>query len=112
MSAKGGATVPVTDNNFKAEVLESKTPVLVDFWAEWCGPCKALAPRIEELASQYSGKIKVVSVDVDANPDTPSTFGIRSIPTLLTFKGGKMVGELVGAHPTKTIEDLIQKAIT
>ena len=111
MSGNSGAMTPVTDTNFKSEVLDSKTPVLVDFWAEWCGPCKTLTPRIEELATQYTGKIKVVSVDVDANPDTPSSFGIRSIPTLLAFKGGKMVGELVGAHPSKVIEEMIQKAI-
>ncbi len=108
----GKNMVAVGDADFKAQVLDSSTPVLVDFWAEWCGPCKTLTPRIDALAGQYTGKIKVVSMDVDANPDTPTTFGIRSIPTLLMFKGGKLVGELVGAHPNNTIEDLINKSLT
>jgi len=108
----GKNMVPVSDAEFKAQVLDSTTPVLVDFWAEWCGPCKTLTPRIDALAGQYAGKIKVVSMDVDANPDTPTSFGIRSIPTLLMFKGGKLAGELVGAHPNNTIEDLIKKTLT
>ena len=102
----------VGDSDFKSQVLDSSTPVLVDFWAEWCGPCKTLTPRIEALAAQYTGKIKVVSMDIDANPETPSSLGIRSIPTLLMFKGGKLVGELVGAHPNNTIEELINRTIT
>lgn len=107
-----GNMVAVSDADFKTQVLDSSTPVLVDFWAEWCGPCKTLTPRVEALAAQYAGKIKVVSIDIDANPDTPTNFGIRSIPTLLAFKGGKLMGELVGAHPNPTIEDLIKKAIS
>jgi thioredoxin 1 len=106
-----GTLAQVTDANFKDQVINSESPVLVDFWAEWCGPCKTLTPRIEGLAAQYTGKIKVVSFDVDANPETPSTYGIRSIPTLLFFKGGKIVGELVGAHPNPTIEEMIKKII-
>jgi len=108
----GKNMMAVSDADFKTQVLDSSTPVLVDFWAEWCGPCKSLTPRVEALGAQYAGKIKVVSVDIDANPETPSHFGSRSIPTLLAFRGGKLMGELVGAHPNNTIEDLIKKTIT
>ncbi|MCU0412635.1 MAG: thioredoxin [Bacteroidetes bacterium] len=97
--------VEVTDSNFEAEVLKSSTPVLVDFWAEWCGPCKMIAPVVEELAKELSGKLKVGKVDVDNNQQIAMKFGIRSIPTLLVFKGGKVVDQLVGAVPKKALID-------
>jgi len=87
----------VTDADFQAEVLSSETPVLVDFWAEWCGPCKMIAPVLEEIANDYEGRLKVCKVDVDANPDLPGKFGILGIPTLIVFKGGSAVQTKVGA---------------
>lgn len=101
----------VTDANFESEVLKSNVPVLIDFWAEWCGPCRALAPTIDELASQFSGKVKIYKMNVDENPGTPGKFRIRGIPTLILFKDGQMVDQLVGAHPKATIADLIQKSL-
>ena len=90
--------VHLTDQNFESEVLSNEKPVLVDFWAEWCGPCKAIAPVIEELATDYEGKVKVCKIDTDANPVTPAKFGIRGIPTLILFKGSQVEGIKVGAH--------------
>ena len=92
-----------TDSNFEQEVINSNEPVLVDFWATWCGPCKLIAPAIEELAKEYEGKVKVGKLDIDANPTVPTQYGIRSIPTLLVFKGGKMVEQIVGAVPKQEI---------
>ena len=89
----------VTDSSFEQEVLQSQTPVLIDFWAEWCGPCKAIAPVIEELAGEYGGKLKVVKMDVDNNPDTPARYGVRGIPNLILFKGGSVAQQIVGAAP-------------
>ena len=89
----------VTDSSFEQEVLQSQTPVLIDFWAEWCGPCKAIAPVIEELAGEYGGKLKVVKMDVDNNPDTPARYGVRGIPNLILFKGGTVAQQIVGAAP-------------
>lgn len=89
--------VAITDANFEAEVLRGASPVVVDFWAEWCGPCKMIAPVLDELSVEYGGKVKVTKLNVDDNPSTSSKFGIRSIPTLLFFKGGRVVDQMVGA---------------
>ena len=104
-------TVTVLDSTFKSEVLESPIPVLVDFWATWCAPCRAIAPTLEELATQYKGKVKVAKVDVDANNEIAQQFGIRSIPTLLLFKGGRVVEQIVGGVPKTKLEDSIKKAL-
>lgn len=101
--------VEVTDSNFQNEVLNSATPVLIDFWAEWCGPCKMIAPVVEELAREYDGKLKVGKVDVDSNQQVSMQFGIRSIPTLLIFKQGKVVDQLVGAVPKRMLVEKITK---
>lgn len=94
-------TKNVTDADFKAEVLDSAGPVLVDFWAEWCGPCKAIAPVLEELSSELAGKVKIVKLNVDENPSTMSNYGVRSIPTMILFKGGEAVDIKVGAGTPK-----------
>jgi thioredoxin len=101
----------VTDANFKTEILDSKVPVLVDFWAAWCAPCRAIAPHVEALAKDYDGKIRVGKCDIDSNPGFSAEYDIRSIPTLLVFKEGKVVGQIVGAAPKTKIEDLIKKAL-
>ncbi len=91
--------VAVTDTSFEQEVLQSDKPVLVDFWAEWCGPCRMIGPIVDELAKEYEGKAKFTKVDVDSNPEISMKFNIRSIPTLLIFKGGKVVDQIIGAVP-------------
>jgi thioredoxin 1 len=101
--------IEVTDANFKQEVLDSTVPVLLDFWAEWCGPCKMIAPVVEQLANEFQGKLKVGKVDVDSNQQTSMQFGIRSIPTLLIFKNGKVVDQIVGAVPKAALADKVSK---
>jgi len=101
----------VTDSTFTEEVLNSEQPVLVDFWADWCGPCKMVAPVVEELAAEYEGRLKVTKVDVDSSPLTAGTYGIRSIPTLLIFKDGKPVNQVVGAVPKQVLQEKIDQVI-
>lgn len=104
--------VTVTDNNFDQEVLQSSVPVLVDFWATWCGPCRAIAPIIDEIAQEYQGKLKVGKVDVDNNMDIAARYGIQSIPTLKVFKGGELVDSMVGALPKAQLIQRIAPHIT
>ncbi len=101
--------VHVTDDSFKKDVVESGVPVILDFWAEWCGPCKAIAPILKDLAKDYEGRAKIAKLDVDSNPNTAAQFGIRGIPTLLVFKNGKEVDRIVGAAPKGTYQKLIDK---
>ena len=103
--------VEITDANFDREVLQSELPVLIDFTAAWCPPCRAIAPHVDALATEYDGKLRVGKCDIDSNPGFPSQYDIRSIPTLLMFKEGKVVGQVVGAVPRARIEDLIKKAL-
>ena len=97
-------TFEVTDGNFQDEVLKSETPVLVDFWAEWCGPCRMVAPIVDELAKKYEGKLRVGKLDVDANGNVPETFGVQGIPTLILFKGGQPVQQVVGFRGKDQLE--------
>lgn len=101
----------VTSNNFENEVLKSDVPVLVDFWAAWCGPCRMLTPVIDQLAEQYTGKVKVVKLNVDENPEISSKYQILSIPTVYLFKNGSKAEELVGARPKQSFEEMINKHV-
>ena len=103
---------PVTDANFESDVLKSTLPVLVDFWAPWCGPCRALGPVIDELATEYEGKVSILKMNVDENPATPGKYGIRAIPTLILFKNGEVVEQVTGAVSKSNLKDLLaQKAL-
>jgi thioredoxin 1 len=101
----------LSDDNFDTEILKSDTPALVDFWAVWCGPCRQIAPTVEALASEYKGKLKVAKMNIDDHQITPQKYGIRSIPTLLVFKGGQVVGQIVGAVPRSKLEAEIKKHV-
>ena len=105
------APITVTDTTFKSEVLDSQVPVLVDFWAAWCSPCKMIAPIVEQLANDYDGQLKVAKVDVDANPITPGMFGVMSIPTLMLFRGGKAEERIVGYQPRQALEAKLQAVL-
>ena len=103
--------IEVTDSTFEEEVIDAETPVLVDFWADWCGPCKMLAPIVEELAGEYEGKVKFAKLDVDANPRSATSYGIRGIPALLIFNGGKPVDQAVGAVPKSVLKRRLEEAV-
>jgi len=107
-----GNVTELTDANFAAEVLQSGTPVLVDFWAPWCGPCRMITPIVEQLATENAGAIKVVKINVDDSPNTAGGFGVNSIPTLMIFKGGQVVDRFVGVQPKTRLQDAINQAIT
>lgn len=105
------ATVKVDNSNFRSNVLEAKEPVVVDFWAEWCGPCKMIGPSLEEIATELSGKVKVAKLNIDENPELAAQFGVRSIPTLMIFKGGEVADIKVGAAPKTALSHWINGAV-
>lgn len=107
----GNATVELNDANFDAEVIKSNVPVLVDFWAPWCGPCRMLAPAIEELATQYAGKIKVGKLNTDEHMNSAARYGIQSLPTVLIFKGGQVVDKLVGLRQKRDFEQALARVM-
>jgi thioredoxin 1 len=109
--ADASSLVQVSDKNFASEVLNSDLPVLVEFWATWCGPCRSISPIVEQLATEFSGKVKVTKLNVDESPATPSQYGVRGIPTLILFKGGKILDQIIGAVPKTRLKALIEKAL-
>jgi thioredoxin 1 len=106
-----GNVSEVNDVTFDQEVLKASVPVLIDFWAPWCGPCKAIAPVVEELAGEYNGRVKIVKMNIDDNPQTPSKYGVRGIPTLMLFKGGSVAEQIVGALPKSRLVHVIDRAL-
>ncbi|AOX17612.1 thioredoxin TrxA [Kozakia baliensis] len=104
-------TVAVTDGNFETDVLKAEGPVLVDFWAEWCGPCKMIAPALDEIGKEYQGRVKVAKVNIDENPDAPTRYGVRSIPTLIVFKNGQPVAQKTGALPKSQLKAWVESTI-
>ena len=107
----GQNTKSVTDQSFQADVLDADKPVLVDFWAEWCGPCRMIAPALEEIAGELSDKVSIVKINIDENPDTPGKYGVRGIPTMLLFKGGQAVAQKVGAAPRGQIQQWLESEL-
>ena len=106
-----GKILEVTDATFEQEVLKNDRPVLIDFWAEWCAPCRQIAPIVKDLAASYQGKVKIVKMNIDENPGTPGRYGVRAIPTVLAFKNGTVVGQITGARPKSAFEDMVQKLL-
>ena len=104
-------THPATDDTFETDVLKAEGPVLVDFWAEWCGPCKMIAPALEEIGAEYAGRLRVVKVNIDENPMTPNTYGVRGIPTMIMFKDGKPAATKVGAAPKSQLKEWVAGVI-
>ena len=109
--AEGQNLINVTDDSFQKEVLDSEIPAFVDFWASWCGPCRMIGPVFEELSNEDDGKVKFVKINVDENPKTPSNYGVRGIPTLIMFKGGKAVDQIVGAVPKSQLDGAVKKVL-